>query len=270
MNNNTIDLEINTESIIKNDDFIKQFRKTYSDWDLKSIDKELLVDIILTMFEENLIKIPQKKTIDKLGTNTLNVIIDNSIQLTNISDTDCVSTIDHNNKLVEDVVKNTELYGNNYNTEKNNKIILNRIIADEKIPELLIPDNVILIKGLINDISINILIDTGASGCCISVDSVRKCGLMEIFDDKNILSVQGISKKITLGKIWYLELNLLDSNDNYRSFPTCCDIIDGLCEEIDLILGSNFLRKYNCCINFYQRFIILEDANKKHFFINFN
>lgn len=265
MSDGETNLEINTERIIRNKDFIEQFNKMYPGWDLKSVDKELLVDIILTMFEENLITLPKTLSNNQIKSKNIMDKIENKSKNEDQNKKDNIV-----NNLDENIVIDVELFGCTIDTEKINKIMLNRMIADSKIPELLVPDNVIIIKGFINGININVFVDTCASGCCMSINSVKKCGLEDIIDNKNIISVKGITnKKLTLGKIWYLDLELFDSNDKNKSFPTCCEIIDDVGEQIDLILGSNFLRKYNCSINFSQRFIILEDNDKKECFINF-
>lgn len=222
-----LESKIDIDNLKKNIYFINQFNKIYPEFNLELIDNELLIDIILTMYKKNLLILPNDKSNDKELNNMINEL---------------------------------ELFGKKTNTEKKNKIILNRIIAYEKIPELLVPDNVIIVIGKINENPINILFDTGASGCCMTIDAIYKCGLTDLIDYDYFVDVQGATeKKNSKGKIWYLELDLQCIDTKLKKYPISCEVINTINGQIDIVLGNNFLRKYNCEINFCSRTIILEN-----------
>lgn len=228
-------LDVDIDNLKKNTKFVEDFNKLYPEFDLEQIENELLIDIILTMNKENLINIPINKSIENIKKNE--IYLDDKI-----------------NEVIQDV----EIFDKN-NYIKENNIMLNKIRANEVIPELLISNNVIITTGEINGYKINVLFDTGASGCCIVKETISKCKLTELVDNKHILTMQGLVKKNNEGKIWYLDLDLLCMNNTLEKYPISCEVIDKINDKIDLILGSNFLRRYNSIIDFSSRMITLDN-----------
>lgn len=224
-------LDIDIDNLKKNTKFVEEFNKLYPEFNLEEIENELLIDIILSMNKENLINIPINKSIENIKKNEI---------------------------YLDEVDENVEIFDKNNYSIKNN-IMLNKIKANEMIPELLINNDVIITAGEINGHKINVLFDTGASGCCIVKETINKCKLNELVDNKHILTMQGLVKKNNEGKIWYLDLNLFCINDNLERYPISCEVISKINDKIDLILGSNFLRRYNSIIDFSSRTITLDN-----------
>lgn len=133
-------------------------------------------------------------------------------------------------------------------------------IAIRLIPDLLVPYNKPIINGNINDNYIKILIDTGASNSIIFMNTINSLNINDMIDyDVNIdLNCIGMKRKHKAnGIIWYIEINiagylfpvaLIVSNDNRMN------------KCIDIILGSNFLNKYNGVIDYKNKLLKLNDT----------
>lgn len=126
--------------------------------------------------------------------------------------------------------------------------------ALDNIPEMLFPSNLIKINGKIDNQDIIIMIDTGATFSIISESTIEKLNLNNTIDRKMTADLNGIGKEISTGRIWYVEL-LIDENIYPLSLITANKQID----DIDIILGINFLKSYNALIDFKSNRMSLND-----------
>lgn len=133
------------------------------------------------------------------------------------------------NIVIENNNKINESYQTDIKHKQQNMINNNILMADELIPEMSIPTNLIYLKGRLNGVPINIMIDTGAS-CCFTYNSIIiKCGLEDLIDKSSKTMVRGAhSFQSTLGNIWFLEVELDISNgqEQYVSVPITVNISD--------------------------------------------
>jgi hypothetical protein len=200
------------------------------------------------------------------------------------------------NILEDDNLKyNKSIITNNQQVNKINDIIKENILmADELIPEMSVPSNLIYLEGKISNTPINIMIDTGASSCFTYKSIIEKCGLEYLIDSSSRIMVQGAHGiKATLGCIWFLEIELDISNGKkeYVSIPITIDIIDdseinqshknNLSNEelinnksnnletnknkLELILGINFLKSYRANIDISTMTLTLNKTIKIKF-----
>jgi hypothetical protein len=158
---------------------------------------------------------------------------------------------------------------NQYQLIPKQKIInTNKLLCDAayemamtNIPEMSIPANMLILNGYINEKPIKILLDTGAAVSIIFTHAVNRLDLSELVDSRVTSELVGIGKETTIGKLWYIELQL----DNYH-FPISLTVSKNQIKEFDMILGLNFLQSYNAQIDFGNKKIRLNDK----YDINFN
>jgi len=129
-------------------------------------------------------------------------------------------------------------------------------MAIENIPECMIPSELITINGIVNDIPIKILIDTGASTSIIFEDTIETLKIKHLVDKSNYCEISGIGKQNSVGDIYYIELNLLNN-----IYPISLTVINTLAinKQFDMILGLNFLQSYNAILNFKKKILILNN-----------
>lgn len=202
--------------------------------------------------------------------------------------------------LLQDMLENI-VHQNNINNNDNinniNDDIMNNIIsAHEIIPEMSIPTNLIYLKGRINNVPVNIMVDTGASRCFTYKSIITKCGVEHLIDTQSKMIVQSAhGKKISVGTIWFLEIDLDIGNgqEQWVSVPITVEVnddcndsnIDELKEkmnleqvkkksdtennainkELEIILGINFLKSYGANIDFSTRTLTLNNSIKIKF-----
>lgn len=155
-------------------------------------------------------------------------------------------------------------------TEEEKIIEENYKIGYENIPEMLLPANLIFLKGKINNIPIKILFDTGASINTIKKSLVEKAGLSYLIDTKNNVNIIGVnSTKKSYGQIWYLdmELQLNNSNDqtSHATVGVCLTVVESDDSEIDVILGIKFMKSYGAFIDFSTNTITINKSIKIKF-----
>lgn len=185
------------------------------------------------------------------------------------------------------------------NNKINNKLNQNIIMGNEIIPEMQIETDLIYLNGKINGNQIRILLDTGASSCVIFKSLIDKYNLDYLVDKENIAMVQGPNQiNKTYGKIWFLDIELEISKNNYISVPIAVNIIDDYeiiqqkkilkdydqnlsnsitnnileynyyddkLHEFELILGMGFLKSYKANIDFNLMNITLNNNIKIKF-----
>ena len=241
-------LSIDTDKLKNNNDFVIKFNSLYPDLNLNTLDNELITDIVLYMYNEKIIDLPQMDNINE----------ETSCILNNLSDIK-----------KEEIGELIEEYGIDKNYLKKNKIALNRIKADELIPELFVPGELIIINGKLLDNPVKIFLDSGASGCCIGKSTVKRCNLIELVDTESIVLIESSTKFDSRGKIWYVELFIQDNQNNLIPFATTFEVIDDISSQFDLILGSNFFRTYNANINYKNCIVTLDNSVGNQVFISF-
>lgn len=113
------------------------------------------------------------------------------------------------------------------NITSNQIIKQNILMADEIIPEMSIPANLIYLKGKLNGTPLKIMVDTGAESCVIFNSVIEKCGIEYLVDKSTQVMVQGAhGLKPTIGTLWYLEIDLDIGDKNYVTIPITTEVID--------------------------------------------
>ena len=133
--------------------------------------------------------------------------------------------------------------------------------AVSNIPNMIIPYNLININGSINNINIKILIDTGATSSIIFKHTIDKLNIKNLIDEEEQSYLNGIGNEISIGMIWYIELEI-----DKKLYPISLIASNNNISDYDIILGVNFLHNYCSCINFKTNQLIL---NNNHI-ISFN
>lgn len=127
-------------------------------------------------------------------------------------------------------------------------------MALHTIPEMLVPTNMIILNGELNDLPVKILLDTGASTSVIFNHAVDRLLLNDLIDTEQSAELRGIGTERSLGQIWYIELKL-----NGNIYPISLIASTNKITEFDMILGINFLQSYGAVLNFKDRTLTLND-----------
>lgn len=144
-------------------------------------------------------------------------------------------------------------------------------LATSKIPEMLIPTELIYLSGKINNTPIKILFDTGATTNCIFRSKILEAGLENIIDKNNAIEMYGInSKNKTFGTIWYteIELDIISQNNDKTTaiiglnFSVVCDDNNRNSNLFDAIFGLTFMKSYKTNIDFATHTITLNNKIK--------
>ena len=133
-------------------------------------------------------------------------------------------------------------------------------LATSHIPEMLFHSSLIILNGKINSNNIRILLDTGASSCVIFNKTINKLNLSEYIDDRDKIMIRGIGEEKSVGRLWYIELEL----DNYI-LPISATILNSDIKDFDMILGINFLQTYSANIDFATKTLKLNNEYNIHF-----
>jgi hypothetical protein len=170
------------------------------------------------------------------------------------------------NQLLSDDFANEEL-SNGYLSSDNNSNMDDNILpsvnqlhsalremAVNTIPEMLIPVNMIILNGEINDLPVKILLDTGASSSVIFKNAIERLDLNELIDPEGSAELRGIGTEQSLGNIWYTELKL-----EKNIYPISLICSSNKISDFDMILGVNFLQSYKAVLNFKNKTLILND-----------
>ncbi len=236
--------------VFNNNQLIQQFNKYYPDIKIHDLDPELLADMMLNIaFDMN------SKNIKKKETNP-----SNSTNIINMSDNKKSDSDDKDSNFMV-----SELIQENF------------LLANELIPEMgMVPTELIYLKGKLNGLPINIILDSGAQSSVTFKSIVDKAGLDYLVDKKSIHYTIGVNDiQMSYGVIWYIDLELEIANNQYASIPITLDINDDTnlktkqkefdikktnSKPIDVLLGINFLKAYRAVINFNKRTITLNDS----------
>ena len=129
-------------------------------------------------------------------------------------------------------------------------------MAITNIPEMLIPCKMLKLYGSINNIKLELVIDTGANISVIFKDTIERLNIMYLVDQTVQSEFCGIGKETSIGKLWFTELEI-----NNNNFSTSLEVSPNKIPNIDIILGINFLRSNNANIDFKTNTLKLKDIN---------
>jgi hypothetical protein len=233
----------------------KKFKKLYPDLNPDTIDEELLNNIIYNIVEQDndkIIKIKKEMSdsIDKIYNNSNLSKPTKSIEPTQIQILPFEESKDSILYDNLDIAKLSEFAKpnnlpnkiNNKDNDYNEIIEQNILMADKIIPEMSFGQNLIYLNGYLNGHKINLMVDTGASGCVILKSTVEKCGLGYLVDSKSSVMIEGAhGLKSTLGTIWYLEIDLEIDKDKIVSIPITLEVID----DTDTIKTKKIIQESN-------------------------
>lgn len=159
--------------------------------------------------------------------------------------------------------------------ENNAVIDENYMVATNLIPNMIDSGDMVMVKGLLNKIPVNILFDSGCQTSTTFTSIVTKANLVHLVDLKSKTycnGINGVTK--THGMIWCTQLELKTSNDydNYISVPIKLSILDDTKDNkhndtnsVDILIGTDFMKASNVMINFSKNIITLND-----FVLNYN
>lgn len=163
-------------------------------------------------------------------------------------------------KLINEPIKEDSIIGQNIS------------MAFNCIPEMFLENKHIILKGKLNNLPVNILIDTGATINLTWKNVVQKAGLEYLVDTNSKINLRGVeSSKDTMGKIWYTDLYLnLDSKNEYNSLVEVTLYVADSDRTLDekstqIILGLGFLRAYGSNIDFKTNTLTLNGNLKIKF-----
>jgi hypothetical protein len=231
MINETIATILGNDDINVNKYISKKLNILYPDINLDIIDNDLLENIIVNIISEDYSNINKLKK--NMMENIKNISNNNDDKLNNNK------TI-NGDKIINNIIDANK---NNFNKEI---IKQNILMADEIIPEMTIPTNLIYLKGKLNGIKTNIMIDTGASSCVIFKSVVDKCGLDYLLDSSTSVMVQGAhGTKPTLGTIWFTEIEIEIDFDKWVSIPISIEVID----DSETIKTNEIIKEHHKQIN---------------------
>jgi hypothetical protein len=164
----------------------------------------------------------------------------------------------------------------------------NYLMANEIIPEMFVSNDLIYLKGRLNKIDVNILIDSGCQTSTIFKSTTDRANLDYIIDKKACTICQGVGGLTkTYGMLWFTELEIEteSESDKFVTVPIKLSVVDNtkkndleqeldnikmeqdelieLVEEknkLDLLLGIDFMKAYKAIVNFNKKIITLNDS----------
>jgi hypothetical protein len=221
---------LDLDSDIPYDYFKKKFNLLYPDIDINNVDKELLDNILINIINDDTDKI------DKIKTDMFNKI---------------------NNTLSNSIIEKN-IGKDKQNTTCKKLIKQNILMADEIIPEMSVPTDLIYLKGKLNGYPLKIMVDTGATSCVIFKSVIDKCGIEYLVDTSTSVLVQcAHGMKPTIGTLWYVEIELGIGEKNYISIPITAEIID----DSETIQANKIIEEHLLKIN---DLVKINDSVKKN------
>ncbi len=122
-----------------------------------------------------------------------------------------------------------------------------------KKPEIILPQNLLYINGIINNIPLKMIIDTAATTSIIFKDTINKLNLHYLIDREEQICLNGIGSELSIGRLWYVEIEL-----NKYIYPISLIASNSKILDYDMIIGINFLKTYQSIIDFKQNCLILD------------
>jgi|LauGreDrversion4_2_1035121.scaffolds.fasta_scaffold105396_2 hypothetical protein len=140
----------------------------------------------------------------------------------------------------------------------------NYAVATQLIPNQIDSGDMICIQGRINQVQVNVLFDSGCQTSTTFVSTVKKTCLEHLVDKKSRTycnGINGVTK--TYGMIWCTQLELKSNpeTNKYTSVPIKLSVIpDNSTKEsnpnqIDVLIGTDFMKATNTIINFSKKTI---------------
>ena len=173
----------------------------------------------------------------------INQEIDISIQSNSIYCPACHNIFDF--KITDNINTNGD--------EEDDLVIQNLTKAYEEIPHTFIKTEAIFMKGFINGVEVNFLMDTGAEVSLLPLNLVEACGLTKILDRKYKGQLSGVGHDKIEGKIHYVEV-ILDCGIYPCAFTVCAN------NNLPPILGIDMMYNLGINIDFKKNKIVFSDA----------
>ena len=114
-----------------------------------------------------------------------------------------------------------------------------------KMPEVILPQKLLYINGKVNNRLLKIIIDTGTTTSIIFKETVDKLNLNYLIDTEEQSLLNGIGNELSIGRIWYIEVDL-----NKKIYPMSLIVSNNKISDFDMIIGINFLKTYKTQIDF--------------------
>ena len=133
----------------------------------------------------------------------------------------------------------------------------NIALGYEHNPESLVPMPLLYVQGMINQVPLKALIDTGAQMSIMSQECAEKCGLIRLLDRRFQGIARGIGSGCIIGRVHMALLQLHDT-----SLPITLTIVEKIStSDINFILGIDQLRRHQACIDLKTLTLRIEDVS---------
>jgi DNA damage-inducible protein 1 len=137
--------------------------------------------------------------------------------------------------------------------EEDDLVVKNLAKAYEEIPHTFIRTEAIFMKGYINGVEVNFLMDTGAEMSLLPLNLVEACGLTKILDRKYQGQLSGVGHDKIEGKLHYVEV-VLDCGVYPCAFTVCAN------NNLPPILGIDMMYNLGINIDFKKSKIVFNDT----------
>lgn len=137
-------------------------------------------------------------------------------------------------------------YTSTNDLKQNSHILDNIKKAYEEIPHTFIKSDSIYLKGFINGVEINFLLDTGAEMSVLPLNIVEASGLTNIMDTEYKGIMKGVGEAEIPGKIHYIEL-VLDCGVYPCAFTVCSN------NNVPPILGIDMMHNLGISLDFRNK-----------------
>jgi predicted aspartyl protease len=137
--------------------------------------------------------------------------------------------------------------------EEDDLVIQNLAKAYEEIPHTFIRTEAIFMKGYINGVEVNFLMDTGAEMSLLPLNLVEACCLTKILDRKYQGQLSGVGHDKIEGKLHYVEV-VLDCGVYPCAFTVCAN------NNLPPILGIDMMYNLGINIDFKKSKIVFNDT----------
>ncbi len=138
------------------------------------------------------------------------------------------------------------------NYDFSSPLLENMAKAYAEIPHIFIKSESIFMKGYINGIEIDFLLDTGAEMSLIPYDIAHACGLDSLINSKYAGIIKGAGETKMLGRIFYVEV-VFDCGIYPCSFSVCHN------NNLPPILGIDMMHNLGLVLDFKKKKIHFDD-----------
>ena len=137
---------------------------------------------------------------------------------------------------------------------------LNKLQAEtyENYPELFVPTEMLFISGRVNNVDLEIFVDTGAQTTVISKKFAEKANIFKNVDKRYAGKVVGVGQTTSLGRIWQIPLEI-----EGRYFVMSAVVLDKFSHEV--LLGLDMMKRHRCVIDLVNHNLVfsLENVSTK-------